>query len=624
MNTLIVAAVVAVIAFAVYRRRRRSADRIDITSVRTIAQGELLGLRVDQDRQAWLGIPYAQPPVGELRWRAPRAPDPWSGRFEATRYGNRPAQLAGIGGGFPRSIQGRPVGSEDCLYLNVWAPVMTPNELAERTAALPVFLWIYGGGNAVGAADVSLYANARRLGGSDAILVSLNYRLGVFGWFRHPAIFDADCSKEDRSGNFGTLDLIQGLRWVRENIAAFGGDPGNVTIFGESAGGINVASLMLSPLARGLFHRAIAQSPLLTSYTVAEAENYASDASPGHRNSSRESVLRWLVTNGRAADVAEARDVQDESPGAELRSFLSGLTADQLLKPFMGELAEGLYTSPRPIEDGHVLPAVNWKTAFADPSLVNHVPFIIGTNADEHKAFICADTDNYIDLRLGMFPRIRDLGRYERDARYSSRMWQAAVGEHALMLAEASSAAVFVYRFDWDDWPSFFGLSLRQLMGAFHAAELFFLFGVFQKKPWLRWFMGIRRFGAILARSAAMQSYWLEFARTGDPGTGLDRSLPAWNEITGESASTMHIGPPGPALAVERRGVLTVAEFTEQLATDADLDSGARAYVYAQTLAFGFHGNWERPGHPALQPYGPSGAMRQPVELARDRMRFRP
>ena len=220
----------------------------------------------------WLGIPYAEPPVGERRWRAPAPPAAWSGAREALAFGDHCPQIASPFGGVTDAPAGSISGSEDCLYLNVYAPRMEPGAAAQ--AKLPVLVWIHGGGNVVGLAD--FYDGGRLAQSQDVIVVTLNYRLGPLGWFRHAALREG-ASPAEQSGNFATLDLVRALEWVRENAASFGGDPGNVTIFGESAGGTNVFTLLLSPLANGLFQRAIVQSGDAGMTAPAQAENFRDD-----------------------------------------------------------------------------------------------------------------------------------------------------------------------------------------------------------------------------------------------------------------------------------------------------------------------------------------------------------
>lgn len=219
----------------------------------------------ENGQQVFKGIPFAAPPVGQNRWRAPQAVEKWSGVKMAKQYGPSPYQ-----GGNP------PAGkSEDCLYLNVWSPAKSPAE------KLPVLVWIYGGGFSFGSTAEPGYTG-EKLAAKGVVLVSIAYRVGQLGFLAHPELTAETSYKA--SGNYGLLDMIAGLQWVKNNIAAFGGDPGKVTIFGESAGGIAVSMLCASPLAKGLFHGAISQSggsfgpPRLTTYpgenqkTLADAE----------------------------------------------------------------------------------------------------------------------------------------------------------------------------------------------------------------------------------------------------------------------------------------------------------------------------------------------------------------
>ena len=225
------------------------ADMICETPVKT--SGGLLRGTTDEGTCVWRGVPYASPPVADLRWKAPRKPEAWQGVREAKEFPSACTQYAGLMATMDCSEIGSLMGSEDCLYLNIWRP-------KSEAKKLPVLFWIHGGANAVGQSNMSLYYGAHFARGADMIFVSINYRLGPMGWLTSPLLRTGD--KLDDSGDYGTLDIIQALKWVHENIEAFGGDPGDVTVAGESAGGINVFTLLASPLASGLFQRAIAES----------------------------------------------------------------------------------------------------------------------------------------------------------------------------------------------------------------------------------------------------------------------------------------------------------------------------------------------------------------------------
>ena len=221
----------------------------DSTTLRSTTHGDYVGFSDLQGTRAWLGIGYAQPPVGELRWKAPLPPEPHIDTVQALNFKNACPQLASaMTTNEVNATASGYVGSEDCLYLNVWS---VPNAVGR-----PVMVWIHGGGNSIGSARS--YPGAILAATENVVVVTINYRLGFLGWFNHPSVLEG--SELDLSGNFGTLDTIRALEWVRQNIAVFGGDPDNVTIFGESAGGFNVLTLMASPLAEGLFHKAIVQS----------------------------------------------------------------------------------------------------------------------------------------------------------------------------------------------------------------------------------------------------------------------------------------------------------------------------------------------------------------------------
>ena len=299
------------------------APHSDPITKRTIASGDVVGFVGAHGSHVWLGIPYAAPPTGALRWRAPRDRSPGRAAREALAFGARCPQYAS-----PLEATREPgsvLGSEDCLTLNVWAP---PGAARER---LPVMFWIHGGGNVQGGSD--FYDGAALAVRQNVVVVSANYRLGPFGWLRHAALREG-ATYEDASGNFGTLDLIHALRWVRANAGAFGGNPESITIFGESAGGRNVVSLLSSPLARGLFHGAIVQSGGTRSSGLAEAEQRTRRADERSRASSGDLLLRLL--GPRAARRAWRIP--------EIAAFLRAQPAEAIIARLPGERQEGDHT----------------------------------------------------------------------------------------------------------------------------------------------------------------------------------------------------------------------------------------------------------------------------------------
>ncbi len=251
-------------------------------------------------------------------------------------------------------------------------------------------LWIHGGGNSIGRAG--FYDGGNLAATHDVVVVAINYRLGPFGWFRHAALRGGESSAAERSGNFGTLDTIRALEWVRENIAAFGGDPDNVTIFGESAGGRNVVSLLLSRRAKGLFHRAIIQSGGMGGSTAAEAENFSDGDPPGHPYSSSEIIASLLVRDGTAPDREAARQHMASMGAADLESYLRGKSHQEILVAYAEDPSEppGMLNFPQVFRDGAVLPREQPTERLARGTY-NKVPVILGTNRDENKLFMAFD-----------------------------------------------------------------------------------------------------------------------------------------------------------------------------------------------------------------------------------------
>jgi para-nitrobenzyl esterase len=498
----------------------RVADRASARSLS--GGGEVVGFVGRYGSHVWLGIPYAKPPAGALRWRAPEPPAPIAGVREALAFGNHCPQFASPFAGVAGVPDGAVTGDEDCLYLNVYAP------RAERGAAaakrLPVMMWIHGGGNVIGLSD--FYDGGRLARAHDVVVVTVNYRLGPFGFFRHASLREG-ASPAEQSGNFATLDLVRALEWVRDNAAAFGGDPGNVTIFGESAGGANVFSLLLAPQASGLFHRAIVQSGGVYTDTPAEAENYHDDAEPGHRRSSNEVLLRLLVADGKAADLAAARAQAASMPGAEVAAFLRGQTPARLFAAYEREAQEGLLDMPRMFADGVVRPIGDPHEQFARPDGWNRVPVMLGTNRDENKLFLFVNP-LYVRRWLGVLPQVKEPPLYDATADAMAAMWKATGVDGPASAMGSTQPQVFAYRWDWDEEPSVLGLDLGAALGASHGFEIPFVFG--------HWDLG--RQGNVIftpenraareALSEQMMSYWAQFAWEGDPGRGRGGDQLAW------------------------------------------------------------------------------------------------
>jgi para-nitrobenzyl esterase len=306
-------------------------------------------------------IPYAMPPVGLLRWKAPRDLNA-ENQTIVTKDGNHCVQEPSSMGGAPG--EGLLTGTEDCLYLDIKTPKKGKSEL------LPVMFWIHGGGNTSGLKDIYNFSTMVRR--HDVIVVSINYRLGAFGWFTHPAIQN-NHKGIDKTSNFGTLDIIQALKWVKNNIELFGGDPNNVTIFGESAGGHNVLSLLVAPQAKGLFHKAISQSGYTTS--VSKNNAYINNKDDPTFNHTSNEVVRRLIP------------ISDKLSSIELKNKLYSLTTEEFFSDYSDKsnLEVPLLTN-----DGIVIPKVGLEKALKNNKYVNNVPFMAGSNRDEVKLWIAA------------------------------------------------------------------------------------------------------------------------------------------------------------------------------------------------------------------------------------------
>jgi para-nitrobenzyl esterase len=401
-------------------------------SQRVMRSGEVVGFQGRYGAHVWLGIPYAKPPVGALRWRAPQPAEAWTGTRQALTFGSACTQF-----GNPTTVEqvkaGKPMGSEDCLYLNVYAPQFAPTAVPTGEKRLPVMVWIHGGGNSIG--EAGFYNGGNLAVTERVIVVTMNYRLGPFGWFRHTALDGRGTNDLDRSGNFGTLDLIRALQWVQENISAFGGDPSNVTVFGESAGGTNTFTMLLSPQTGGLFHRAIVESGGLWTSTDAEAENFVDDAEPGDPHSSNEVLLRLLMNDHLAADRATAKARLAAMNAADIERYLRAKSNYEILSAYKPMPRFGMIDMPKVFRDGVVLPKDEGLECFRRGDYA-HVPVMLGTNRDENKLFMYGDPARVRRI-LWIFPRLRDERRYNLSAEYMAKSWKANGADEPAALMRA-------------------------------------------------------------------------------------------------------------------------------------------------------------------------------------------
>jgi para-nitrobenzyl esterase len=476
--------------------------------------GDIIGFQNSLGVSIWRGVPFAQPPVGDLRWRAPRPPASWQQPRQMLDAGPDCANQANNTSEEKNLIN----GSEDCLYLNVFAP--------ENAKDLPVMFWIHGGANNGGTSNHPMLDGSQLASQFDVVVVSINYRLSAFGWLSHPALRANAELPEDHSSNFGTLDQIAGLKWVQRNIAKFGGDANKVTIFGESAGGWNVMALMASPLAADLFHGAIVQSGGLDIEPIAKAENFIEDG--GHEHSSREFINQLLITEKRAANREDAKKLQNSMTAQDLGNYLRNKTTAEIYKAYRSDTGGKVFRNLDLIGDGIVLPeAVASEKLFADPTNYNAVPVILGTNRDEMKLFLGFSPDQ-VDRFMGIPIAIKNSARYAAFSSYASDQWKIkSVDQLATVMRKGQGDSVFAYRFDADDLRDFGFLSLQELMGAAHAFEIPFVFGNFVT------LMSnvIHPESARAARNAlsqSMMSYWASFAHYGAPAKGYHGKQIEW------------------------------------------------------------------------------------------------
>ncbi|MBX5436106.1 MAG: carboxylesterase/lipase family protein [Alicyclobacillaceae bacterium] len=480
--------------------------------------GKLAGTIVD-GVHVWKGVPYAKPPVGALRFRPPEAPEPWSGVREATSFGPISVQPPDhiIGQSF-RDLHF--TQSEDCLYLNIWSPSPAGDKR-------PVLVWIHGGAYLTGSGAIPWYDGAAFARNGNVVVVTINYRLGPLGFLDVSEVFGDEYKG---SGNLGLLDQVQALRWVRENIAQFGGDPNRVTIFGESAGAGSVGTLLATPAASGLFHQAIMESG--SGATGVRTPEMAADI-----------TRRFLSALGLDSSQADA---------------LRSLPAEQLVAA-TAQLGPGLPFGP--VVDGQVLPKHPMQ-ALAD-GVARHIPVLTGVNLDEANIFNVADpfwtspdeeqararvkmmtgaSDSLIDFYLGrasgntLFEKLMPLLSYSM---FVNGMQQTADTQAQL------GAPVWVYRFDWKS-PAYDGR-----LGACHVLEIPFVFHTLDQ-PGAAFFTGDDPARTQLADQ--MHRAWIAFAWHANP---QHEGIPEWPQYNTDTR---------PVLVFDRRTHLELDPFAAERA----------------------------------------------------------
>jgi para-nitrobenzyl esterase len=468
----------------------QAAPTPDSSLVVNSASGELRGAARPNGGAEFLGIPYAQPPVGDLRWREPLPAKPWTGARDATKFGAPCAQPV-LGDWNQHDAE---TGNEDCLFLNVITTVWPPKH------PLPVMFWIHGGANAGGTASSELYKNGK-LVEHGIILVTANYRLSVFGFFAHPLLTRE--SLHHASGNYGLMDQIAALKWVHDNIAKFGGDPANITVFGQSAGAADASLLMVSPRSKGSFQRAIAQSgSALTSPLppLAVAEQAGQELAAGLKAPSDDTAIRSLRQVS-AQDLLKAIAVagQNPSPGA-------------------------------PDLDGWVIPVSPAEVIASGQQ--SDIPMMIGTTTREFGSSMSPDELRKMAHQQVPTSADRVLALYglaNNDAGTSDPTYGTVADQliadwsfrcPATLQAALHTAvhhAVYEYEFEH-------AIPGQEAQGAVHSADLPYVFGFYPKSGNIS-----GGFGEVDFQLAdLMETYWTNFAKTGNPNGG---ALPKWPEF---------------------------------------------------------------------------------------------
>jgi para-nitrobenzyl esterase len=505
----------------------------------SVAGGRLRGVWRG-DLWSFSGIPYARAPTGPRRWLPPQTPESWVGVRDSSAFGPiapQPPAMPGLtsasdpGGSEPQD--------EDCLSLNVWTPVL-PEEPAPAGAGRPVMVWIHGGGFTSGSGSVFLYRGGNLVRNGDAVVVTINYRLGALGFLGLPG-------PEGLVGNWGLQDQVAALRWVRDNIAAFGGDPENVTVFGESAGAISVVALLTAPSASRLFRRAIVQS----------GGAHVHDREQAARSVSRLAAVLGLTTFDRDALI--------RVPAADLvaaTTELGGRRPDPglLPLPFL------------PVVDGTFLPRHPLEAVASGAA--SSVDLVVGTNRDELTLFALGnpalsglDEDGVRAWVVNALPgadaaEVVSSYRAAREARNEpttpNDIWVAAGSDivfrwPSLQLAAAHGGRSFVYLFEWAS-PALGGA-----LGSSHALELPFVFGAVHI-PAVQMLTGSGPEVSLL--SDQMQAAWLSFARGGNPSHEGIGEWPAWER---EGRTTMVFGARTGAVPRPRDAELGVLERVRPL-----------------------------------------------------------
>jgi len=464
----------------------------------SIADGQISGVQLSQVVEGYLGIPYALPPVGNLRWKATRPNKPWDGVLVADKFKPACPQIGNFFANVPASEFNKPIGKEDCLYLNVWKPTNV-------TQKLPVVFWIHGGSNFKGTTSDPMYNGEYLTARSNVVMVSLNYRLGLLGAFSNEVIETEN--KFDSSGNYVTLDLIQGLKWVKENISNFGGDPDNVIIMGQSAGCMNVWGLLQTPMSEGLFHKAVCSSGLPNSYPKKVARSRSND------------FIENLVFNaGLVKEKDDAAKFIKKKGKQWVHDFLYSRTSDELV------LGMDYIVPFQHIEDNFVFPHGLDSTSLGN---YHQVPMIIGSTLDEGTllgglshlkidyqtlwGFMQNPPSNlkFEDIMKSSF------AEYRAETKATSMALNRTIG-NVYLTARAYNKETYRYSFEWkelsDPW--------KDVFGATHGMDISFFLGNFDtnNENFARFAWTAENKASREALREKVNKHFTQFFYTGNPG----------------------------------------------------------------------------------------------------------
>jgi para-nitrobenzyl esterase len=481
--------------------------------------GTFAGDRIGQVNR-FLGIPFAAPPVGTLRWKAPKTPAPQRGVQSAHNFKSPCVQVGGIFGSSDPRTFGQNLGSEDCLYLNVWAPVDAHNR--------PVVLFIHGGANVFGTGALNIYDGTRFAQEANAVYITTNYRLGFFGGMHLPAL--ADYNPLDDSGDYGLLDIIQALKWVQQNAAAIGGDSSNVTVVGQSAGCINVYSLLESPVATGTFQKAICMSGLQAHSSVDDATKNATGL-----------VANLLLADGLIGNYNDASAYIQRVGNQAIQTYLSKKTSAEILtataRPIPGTLGIGTtsLSVSLNIADGTVIPV---PPAVGEPPIINKVPTILSTVKNEsglllffgytaagftQQQFWAYDQSNNPNLQASDFmPLVPNQVEFDAVTTAADPALGVVVDGYAANLA-TTMPVVYRSEFDWASYPS----PWVDFFHSFHGLDICFNFDTFPVgEPNLVNFVTPSSSRQVLGQK--MLSAIRGFIETGNPNTYLGQYNLYW------------------------------------------------------------------------------------------------